>query len=79
MNKKEKMSNKMTHNKFADKLAMRHPFMAVMGEYKNMNTPLRVRCTRKNEESDYLPGFLLSKHSCQQCVEERKKDAASRQ
>lgn len=68
-----------SHDKFVDELAKKHPFMAVMGKYKNQNTPLRVRCTRRHEEHNYMPGYLLSKYCCRRCAKERDKGTDSQQ
>lgn len=57
-----------SHDKFVDELAKKHPYMVVLGEYQTQNTPLRVRCTRRNEEHNYTPGYLLSKHCCRKCA-----------
>lgn len=68
-----------SHDKFVDELAKKHPYMVVLGEYQTQNTPLRVRCTRRNEEHNYTPGYLLSKYCCRRCAKERGEETDSRQ
>lgn len=68
-----------THDQFVDDLARKHPYMVVLGEYKAQNTPLRVRCTRRDEEHNYRPGYLLSKYCCRKCAKERGEETDDQQ
>lgn len=58
---------KKTTDGFARELHSKHPHLEVLGEYKNCETPIKVKCNKCGNEWSSTPVTLLKGKGCVRC------------
>ena len=62
------MSKRKTHEQFVGELAEKNPDVEVLGNYKNTNAKILVRCKICDYEWNATPNNLLQGYGCRKCA-----------
>ena len=65
-------NKKKTTKSFIVELAAQNPEIEVLGEYKNLNTPIKCKCKKCGDVWNAIPKNLLKGHGCALCAKNKK-------